>query len=424
MKKKYTVAILGTGGRGFVYGTLLNKRKDDFEVVALCDFNPKQLEKENTLFRLPNEALFDNDEEFFKEKRADVLIISTWDKYHVKQCLTAMKLGYDILLEKPMSDNEEEIKMLLDTQKMTGSKVAVCHVLRYGAGYKMMSKLIKDGVVGKLVTIDATERVAYWHQAQAYIRLQSEHNDVTFCTLLAKCCHDLDYIQHYAGAKCETVSSVGGFNYFIPENAPNGATKRCLDCPHKDTCTYSAKIIYIDGWKNAGCPSFIWPYNKVSLDIPTTEEKLYEGLKTGELGKCVFFSGVEENKTVVDHQMVLMHFENGVDATLKMQYCANAGRRINICGTEGEIVYDELYDKIEIKPFGKPHTVLKVSELTDKDMGFAHGGGDAGLISDLYAILNGEKTDYTTLEESAESHLIGIKAEESRHEHGALKRVH
>ena len=424
MKKKYTVAILGTGCRGFAYGTLLSKRKDEFEVVALCDFNPKQLEKENTLFGLPNEALFDNDKDFFKEKRADVLIIATWDKYHVEQCMTAMKLGYDVLLEKPISDNEAEIKMLLDMQKETGSKVVVCHVLRYGPGYKMLSKLIKDGVVGKLVTIDATERVVYWHQAQAYVRLQSEYDDAGFCTILAKCCHDLDYIQHYAGAKCKTVSSLGSFNFFIPENAPEGAKERCLDCPHKDICAYSEKRVYIDGWHKAGCPSFTWPYNKVSLDIPTTEEKLYNGLKTCVLGKCVFFCGVEKNNAVVDHQTVLMNFENGVHAALKMQFCANAGRRIDICGTLGELVLDELHDTVEVKPFGKDKTVIKISDLTDKDMGFLHGGGDAGLISDLYAILTGEKTDYTSLEESVESHLIGIKAEESRHEYGALKQVH
>lgn len=425
MKKKYTAAILGTGGRGYAYGTLLAKKPDRFEVTALCDINPEQLKKENKLFNLPESAMFPNDEEFFKEKRADVVVIATWDKYHVEQCIKAMKLGCDVLLEKPVSDSEEEIAELLKVRRETGRKVVVCHVLRYGAGYKKLEKLLADGAIGELTAIDAIERVAYWHQAQAYVRLQSEHNFITHPTILAKCCHDLDYIQHFAGARCETVSSLGGLDFFLPKNAPEGAAKRCLECPHADSCVYSAKLIYIDGWKKNGCPDFNWPYNKVTLANPTTEEKLYEGLKTSELGKCAFLTGVEENPNVVDHQTVQMHFANGVDALLKMQYCAFSGRRINLFGTYGEIMYDEQIDTLSVMPFGKPAETIKISSLDNlNDAGWGHGGGDAGIIADLYDILNGDKTEYTSLEESVESHLIGIKAEISRLNGGILKRVH
>ncbi len=96
--KKYTVAILGVGGRGYTYGSLLTQKPNEFEVVALCDINPKQLEKENALFKLPQSSLFTDTEEFFKEKRADVVIVSTWDNCHVAQCIKAMKLSCDVLL--------------------------------------------------------------------------------------------------------------------------------------------------------------------------------------------------------------------------------------------------------------------------------------------------------------------------------------
>lgn len=424
MKKKFTVAILGTGGRGYAYGTLLAKMPNEFEVTALCDINPEQLKKENRLFNLPESAMFTSDTEFFKEKRADIVVIATWDKYHVEQCLTAMKLGCDVLLEKPVSDSEKEIAELLRVQKETGRKVIVCHVLRYGAGYRKLDELLQSGIIGTLTAIDATERVAYWHQAQAYVRLQSEHNFITHPTILAKCCHDLDYIQHYAGAKCETVSSLGGLDFFLPKNATSGASKRCLDCKHADTCVYSAVLVYIERWKNSGRPAFDWPYNKVTLANPTTEEALYEGLKTSELGKCAFLTGVEENKHVVDHQTVQMHFANGVDATLRMQYCASSGRRINLFGTYGEILFDEQTGEIKVMPFGKPEQIIPLSSLGKGDGGWGHGGGDRGLIADLYSIIVGEKTDYTSLEESVESHLIGIKAEVSRFGGGVTLKVH
>jgi predicted dehydrogenase len=138
----------------------------------------------------------------------------------------------------------------------------------------------------------------------------------------------------------------------------------------------------------------------------------------------VFFTGVEENKHVVDNQMVQMQFENGVSATLKMLFAGEPGRRINLFGSHGEIVFDEIPGTIEIKTYGNEKQVVNINDLINEDAGYGHGGGDYGLISDLYSILTGDKTDYTSLEESVECHLIGIAAEESRLNGGITLKVH
>ena len=127
----------------------------------------------------------------------------------------------------------------------------------------------------------------------------------------------------------------------------------------------------------------------------------------------------------VDHQLVQMHFENGVDATLKMQFCAESGRRVNIFGTHGEIILDWELKTLELRRFGRDPEVFRTDSISDTDNGYdGHGGGDEGLIKDFYSILNGEVENYTSLAESAESHLIGIKAEESRLNGGITLKVH
>lgn len=70
-------------------------------------------------------------------------VIATFDKEHVRQCIRAMKMGYDVLLEKPIRDEKEEIALLLKVQKETGRTVAVCHELRYGPEYEKLSELLK-----------------------------------------------------------------------------------------------------------------------------------------------------------------------------------------------------------------------------------------------------------------------------------------
>lgn len=421
MNKIVTVAILGAGARGSGFGELMQKH-GGFEIKAVCDINPKQLEKCKKLLNLQDEQLYKEEDSFFGEKLADVMVIATYDKEHVRQCVRAMKMGYDILLEKPISGSREELNLLLEVQKETGRMVVVCHELRYGPGYEKLSELLKTGIIGKLIAIDAMERVAYWHQAQAYVRIQSERNDVAYPTILAKCCHDLDLVQHYAGAECDTVSSIGALSFFRKENAPVGAAERCLDCPHMESCLYSAKKIYIDGWKRNNCPEFVWPYNKVSLKKPNTEADLYEGLRTTCFGKCAFLCNVESNPDVVDHQLVQMQFVNGVTAVLKMVFAAEPGRRINLFGTCGELLLDERTDTLEVWPYGGEKQVIKLGSLIEG--GNAHGGGDGRLVSHLYSLLNGAEENRTSLKESVESHLMGIGAEESRHSGGKMVKVH
>ncbi len=421
MNKVYTVAIMGCGNRGSVYAKLMNAQPDRFKIVSLCDIKPIQMENLANLFPIEQKNLFTDTDEFLKEKRADVLVIATWDKDHVKQCLRAMELGYDILLEKPISDSADEVRALLDMQKKTNCKVAVCHVLRYAPAFRLLDDIVKSGVLGKLMAIDHTERVTYWHFVQAYIKLHSVWQGKLHPTILGKCCHDLDLIQHYAGAKCENVSSVGNRSCFTKENAPEGATEFCLDCPNIESCPYSAKKVYVDKWIKSGRPEFIWPYNKVSLKKPTTEEDLYKGIRTTAFGKCPYLLDIDDEH-VVDHQLVQMLFENGVVANLKMIFSATHGRRVVLYGELAEVVLDELLGTVEVIPHGQQKTVYKISDLTSAADG--HGGGDGGIVNEVYGILTGECTDYTTLEESLESHLIGIAAEESRLNSNKTIKVH
>jgi len=422
MKKILKVAIIGCGGRGTIFGELMKARKDEFEISAVCDINAAQIEKIKKILELDDSQCFTSEEEFLSEKRGDIMVVATFDTVHVRQCIRAMELGCDVLLEKPISDSREEIENLLAVQKRTGRTVAVCHELRYGPGFEMVKTLVEQGTIGTLLTIDAMERVAYWHQAQAYVRIQSERNDVTHPTILAKCCHDLDLVQSYAGAECDTVTSVGGLSFFRAECAPKDAADFCLDCPHMESCPYSAKKIYIDMWHERGCPEFDWPFNKVSLIMPTTEENLYKGIRTSYFGKCVFKCGNEVNDKVVDHQLVQMQFKNGVVATLKMTFAQTPGRRINLFGTYGEILFDERPNTIEIRKYGCEPEIIYVDKLVENGMN--HGGGDHRLVSELYDIVMGNKQNRTSLTESAESHLIGIAAEESRKNGGTLVRVH
>ena len=414
-----TVSILGTGNRGTnVYGKIINSQKDKFKIVALCDVNQDKLKYSSNIFEVEKENLFTNEDSFFEQKRSDLLLITTLDKDHVRQAKKAIKLGYHILLEKPISASEEECLELLEYAKNYNRIIMVCHVLRYTVAVEKLKELLDSKIIGKLVLIDHIEQVAYWHQCHSYVRGNWRITEETAPMIMAKSCHDMDLLQYFTNSKCKTVSSYGNLEFFKKENMPKIATERCMDCPLKDNCAFSAKKLYLDDFvlnngKGRWC-------SKTLVIGEVTQEKLLNALATTNYGKCVFNS----DNDVVDNQSVMMEFENGIKATFRMTaFTQNGGRQIHFHGTLGEIFYNETDNTIKINVFGKPEEIIDITKITTDLSG--HGGGDKRMIAKLYEAITDPSVEFdTSLEKSIESHLMCIAIEKSRLDGGKQKEVH
>lgn len=417
MGKILSVAIIGVGSRGAeTYGRYFIERTDLFKITSLCEIKPDRLEKYRKEFNVDKDQCFVDENEFFQKKRADIVVISTLDADHVRHALMAIDLGYHILLEKPITCNEDELYQLQAAADKKKVKILVCHVLRYTIAMQKMKTLLNEGAIGQLISIDHLENVAYWHQAHSFVRGNWRIKEETAPMILAKCCHDLDLIQWFANSKCESLSSYGDLNYFNAAHAPKDASDRCTNCKLMHSCPYSAYNIYIEKWKKDGSPENCWPYN-VLTDEVLTEDVLMKAIKEGPYGRCVFHC----DNDVVDNQSVNILFKNGVTANLKMTgFNKYPGRHIHFFGTEGEIILNEQQGTITLRPFGKEDTVWNIRELTQDTRG--HGGGDIEMMKYLHKMITEDVVDSTatSLADSIESHKIAFAAEKSRLNGGEL----
>ena len=418
--KKFTVAIIGCGSRGAeAYGREMANHPDKFEIKALFDINKEKVDKYGEIFGVSQDNRFLTESSFFEKRRADALVIASLDNDHVRQCEKALELGYDVLLEKPITGSESECESLLNAYKKYGGKVVVCHVLRYAPAYIKVKEVLDAGTLGSLVMIDSIEQVCYWHQAHSFVRGNWRNSGESSPMILQKCCHDLDLLQYYASSKCESLSSIGDLKHFRKEFKPEGASDRCTDCKYIKDCTYSAESIYVGNWKSVGSPENCWPYNAITTASPLTEQAIYQAIKEGPYGRCVYAC----DNDVVDHQIVSMTFENGVKANLRMTaFTAGGGRIMRFFCTQGEIELRDAENKVYVRRFNKPEEIIDVNALLNEG-GHTHGGGDSGLIRDFYEVLCGDIEAPTRLEGSIESHLMAIRAEQSRKQGGKLLKV-
>ena len=421
--KPLKTIIVGGGHRSLTYAELANVENDKMQIVGVADPDVNRRISIAKKFGIPEDKCFATAEELAEApKFADAVINGTMDHVHVKTTVPLLKAGYDVLLEKPFSVNEEEARELVEAAEKYGRKVMVCFVLRYAPFYRKIKDLILAGEIGEIINIQTNEYVSYHHMSTSHVRGKWNNSERCHSSmLLAKCCHDLDIMMWLMGeTKPEYVSSFGCNKQFVKENAPENSGTRCLvDCPLVNDCLYSAKRIYIDHpdrWS-----FYVWDALE-HLENPTIEDKI-NLLKTSPYGVCAYKS----DNNVVDHQTVSVQFRNGATGTHVMVGGTSYGTRtIHITGTKGVITGDFekatfTLSKIDPRP-GCEHedTVfdLKVGDDT-------HGGGDLDLVRDFVAYARGEKPSVscTSITDSLSGHLVVFLADKSRENNGIPEKV-
>lgn len=413
--EKLSVILIGAGSRGLNYVKLMKTMPDKYEIVAVAEprANRRALVKE--LFQLPDEMCFTGWEEILARPRlAQLALICTVDDMHYEPAMKAIELGYHLLLEKPVAQTPEECTAIARAAQKKGVSVLVCHVLRYSPFYKAVKKILMDGTIGEVMSAILVEAVGNVHQSHSYIRGNWHNEQASAPMLLAKSCHDLDIIQWLLDKPCKKVTSFGGLTYFTEKNAPQGAPVRCADdtCPVQETCPYNCLKLYYEDKKN------LWFRDAATRslaqgDLPTDEEVM-QALKTTDYGLCVFHA----NNDVVDHQVVNMEFEGGTTVQFTMNAFNKGGRYIRLFGTKGELYAYASDTQIHIYTFEDRKTVsIPVTETEETILG-GHGGGDEGLIAELYDYMQSDYDGYCAadINRSVKNHLLGFAAEKARHQ--------
>lgn len=398
--KPVTAIVCGAGNRGNVYGDYAIAYPDKLDIVGVAEPITIRNERYTRKHAIPQENRFKTWEDVFsRPKFADAIIITTPDNLHYGPCMKALAMGYDVLLEKPISPSEKECRDILALAKKTERIVAVCHVLRYAPYFVKLRELIQSKAIGEIVSIQHLEPIEHTHMSHSYVRGNWHNSKQTTPIILAKSCHDLDILRWMIGKPSQSIHAFGDLKWFTKKNAPAGSTERCTDgCAVEGECPYSALEIYYRKRH----------YNYV-FDLPDDKTKqaeyVLEQLKTTNYGRCVYRMDNDQP----DHYITNILFDDNVTASFSMEaFTSYAGRRTRVMGSHGDIVGDMNSFTITNFKSGKKE---EWKETTD-----GHGGGDWRLAENWVQAVAQRKPELltSTIDQSIESHIMGFMAEESR----------
>lgn len=405
--KKVKLIVIGAGSRGIGYAEFAKLHPDRLEIVGVAEpleYNRNLMVQE---YNIPPEHTFTDWRQLVdQEKFADGVIISTQDNMHTEPAIAFAGKGYHILLEKPIAPTAEECREIVAAAKRNHVIFAVCHVLRYTNYTRKLRELLEAGTIGDLIAMQHIEEVGWWHQAHSFVRGHWRNEKESSFMLLAKSCHDIDWISYLVGKKCRSVSSFGSLKHFRREAKPAGAGMRCVDCACERNCPYSALRIYLEHFLERKITG--WPVNVLTPEV--NQENVLAALREGPYGRCVY----ECDNDVIDNQVVNLSFEGGGTASFLLTAFAKGGRKTRFFGSRGEMYGDG--SEIRIFDFLTEETTVIDTKAPDGTILGGHGGGDYKLMDGFVSALAGNDPSkiLSGPDDALDSHLLVFAAEEAR----------
>jgi predicted dehydrogenase len=445
MGMELTAVIVGAGERGAnAYGPRIHRRGIG-RVVGIAEPDDGRRQSAAARFDVPPDRCHRDWRDLFARPRiADAAVIATGDTQHVEPTLLALASGYHVLLEKPMALDDDDCRRIVEAAERAERNVVVCHVYRYSHLFRALRAVVDSGELGRVLSIQLSENVAYWHYAHSFVRGLTRRSAVPM--LLQKSCHDLDLLAWLAGSTARTVTSLVRPTELTDANAPPGAPERCIDgCPHADRCPYDAVALYLRlepmlrdvslherRWLRllgAGVGRLRpvaqrsrlgpirrlaewrrWPLTAVSDDpSPAAIER---ALRDTRWGRCAWKVGDNDQPAA---QSVAISFANGVLASFTMHSSSHRStRQVRIDGTHGTATGELAGLEQCLEVFD--HKTARRRRVSFPLTTDGHGGGEAPLVDEfLRAVRTGTRAAGSA-REAWESHRIAFAAMRSARE--------
>ncbi|MHC4884408.1 MAG: Gfo/Idh/MocA family protein [Planctomycetota bacterium] len=192
------VAVIGVGGMGNSHVNNLAKDIEGGVLAAVCDTDKAIADDRAKTHGVP---AYYSHKDLLKAKVCDAVVIATPHYDHTTIGIDALKAGYHVLVEKPISVHKADCEKLIAAHKGGKKQVfAAMFNLRTDPLHQKVKTLIDNGELGKITRVNWI--ITNWFRTQAYYdgggwraTWEGEGGGV----LLNQCPHQLDLLQWFTG---------------------------------------------------------------------------------------------------------------------------------------------------------------------------------------------------------------------------------
>ena len=187
------IGVIGCGFMGGMHTACYEALENmGVKVVAVADIRRSFAEK---LMKAGTEY-YETGMELIEKADVDVVDICLPTDLHTAHAVAAMKKGINVYVEKPVCLTEDEMTLLLQTEKETGVKVQVGQVVRHMAKYKWLKQTVDSGIYGRILSGEFTRISARPEWAgDNWLHTVSRSGGVAIDMHV----HDVDFVRYLLG---------------------------------------------------------------------------------------------------------------------------------------------------------------------------------------------------------------------------------
>ena len=147
---KMRIAVIGYGGMGSWHCDLI-KKIDELELAGIYDIQKDRREaaRENGIYA------YDSLEELLDDPTVPLVTVAIPNHFHKPVCIQAMNAGKNVVCEKPVALNHEELQEMIDASKENNVLFTVHQNRRWDEDYRVMKKIYEEGTLGRVFRIES-----------------------------------------------------------------------------------------------------------------------------------------------------------------------------------------------------------------------------------------------------------------------------
>ena len=182
-------AVVGVGAMGWNHCRVYCET-EGVELAGVCDINRKTAERAAKSFGCKPFTSYD---ELLSVAKPDVVSVAVPTQFHCDVALECIDSGASVLVEKPIAENTEKAKRIIEAASTADVRLMVGHIERFNPAVRELKKKLDALKLGRLFTILATRVGPFPHRIR----------DVGVVIDLAV--HDIDVMRYITESEVKRV---------------------------------------------------------------------------------------------------------------------------------------------------------------------------------------------------------------------------
>jgi len=145
------VGVCGLGRSGWnIHVKTIQTFPEQFKVVAVADMDEgRQKEARDTLGCRSYSDVHD----LFRDEDVELVVVSTFNRYHSEHTIAALEAGKHVLCEKPFALTVADADRAIETAKRVGRLVMPFQNRRYEPNFHKVLEVVRSGILGEITLV-------------------------------------------------------------------------------------------------------------------------------------------------------------------------------------------------------------------------------------------------------------------------------